>query len=74
MNIKYRDDLLQLVIDGINKYKDKTIASLEVVLYKDKEAIFTADLATTLNYLINDIYWNEEGDWSDANLAEVRVM
>ncbi len=53
-----------------------TLACIEVAFYVNGEGEprVTTDLATALGYLANDTYWNENGDWCDADRADVRVM
>jgi len=72
--IKNKTDLLLNIAHGLNKHDTCKISDLEVVLLEDGEEVLRAGVATALDYLANDIYWNEESDWRNANLAEVRVL
>jgi len=76
--IKYANELLQQIAAGVNQLSGKhrylSLAAVEVALVNGDDKEFTVDLATALDYLANDIYWNEDGDWSDARIARVRVI
>jgi len=50
------------------------VGCLEVRLYLEEEVVLIRDLPTTLEYLANDIHWDETGDWSDAKKATVREI
>lgn len=66
--------LLQNIAAGLNKHLNSPVWNLEVILYEDRDVVLKTDVPTAIDYLANDIRWNEDGDWSNANLAEVRVM
>ncbi|MCK5603598.1 hypothetical protein KAR91_17060 [Candidatus Pacearchaeota archaeon] len=72
--IKNKMDLLLNIAHDLNRHNTCSIANLEVVFYEDKEVVLETGVATALEYLANDIYWNEESNWSNANLAEVRTL
>lgn len=73
-HIIHREALLQNIAAGLNQHDGTKIANLEVVLYHDGEEVLRTDVPTMLDYIANDIYWNEVNDWSHANRAEVRTM
>jgi len=73
-NIMNAGKLLQDISDGINQHHQNSIACLEVIFYEDGEEVLKTGLPTALNYLANDIYWNEEGNWSLADMAKIKVM
>ena len=73
-NIKNMEILLQNIAAGLNKLKQHKICNLEVVFYKDKEIVLNTDVQTALDYLANDVYWNAENNWTDANTAKVRTF
>ena len=74
MTIKFKNTLLQNIADGLNKYQSRKIIDLEVQFFVDNELVMTRDVPTALNYLVNDIYWDEDNDWSDANHAKMRIL
>jgi len=74
LNIKHRDELLQQIAAGVNKHERVRICDLEVTFTYDGTIVLKTDLQTALDYLANDIYWNESSSWSEANLACVDVM
>ncbi len=74
MTIKFKNTLLQNIADGLNKYQSRKIIDLEVQFFVDKKLVMTRDVPTALNYLVNDIYWDEDNDWSDANHAKMRIL
>ena len=73
-HIKNHLSLLQNIAADMHKYDGRKIRDLEVVLLEDGKPVLCTDLPTVLDYLANDIYWNEESDWRNANRAEVRVL
>ena len=73
-NIKRSDELLQNIAAGVNKLDHNKVGDLEVVFYEDGKEVLATGLATALDYLAQDIYWNEEGSWANAERAEVRTL
>jgi hypothetical protein len=69
--IKHLTDLLQNIAAGVNHHQSHRVYALEVVLFEDDKEVLRTNLATILDYLANDIYWNEESDWRNANRAKV---
>ena len=68
-------ELLQQVAAGVNQHERNTVACLEVVLCgADGGELKIVGLATLLDWMANGIYWDEEGSWASARLAEVRSM
>jgi hypothetical protein len=72
--IKNAFDLLQNIAAGLHKHHMSRVANLEVILYQDNEAVCSGDVQTVLDYLANDLWWNEENEWDGADRAEVRTM
>jgi len=72
MHIKRRDDLMQQIAAGVNKLHRHRICDLTVTLITDNNS-FDFNLASALDTIANDLNWDERGDWSEANLAEVTV-
>lgn len=85
-SIENKDPLLADVARGLSKLVKEHLARplharskldvccIEVIFYDGKEVVLTTDLAMALDYLANDIYYDEESNWSGATRAEVRVM
>ena len=74
-NIKYRDELLDGIATGLKQHEDVRICNLEVILSDgDGNVVLKTSVPDVLNYIANDIYWDEETDWSKARLVEVRTM
>ena len=46
---------------------------MEVVFFKNNEVVLRTNVPTALDYLANDIYWNENNNWTDATHAVVEV-
>jgi hypothetical protein len=72
--IKFKDILLQMIADDLNLYKNHRVCDVEVVFYENDIQVMKRDVPTALNYLVNNIYWDEENNWSGADKAEVRVI
>jgi len=80
MNIKHREELLQQIAAELNKLRDHRICDLAIILSDGVEVSaegdecddeYAFDLPTFLDYLANDIYWNEEANWANARRAIV---
>jgi|TARA_Y100000034_G_scaffold121388_1_gene165528 hypothetical protein len=74
VKIKRANELLHLIAAGLNQHKQVALCNLEVALLCGGEEVLVADVQTVLDYLANDIYWNEDGDWSSADTAVVRSL
>lgn len=66
-----RETVLQNIASGLNEHSKKKVEDLVVVLYLP-EGTIEFPLAMMLDYLANDIYWNEDDNWSQASHAKVR--
>lgn len=68
-------ELLQNIAAGVSHHELASPSSMEVILRDgDGEVVLKAGIATVLDYIASDLYWNEESDWSDARTAEVSVF
>ena len=82
MNITHRDQLLGDIADGLTALFSEAqrrrapldALCLEVRLTEGGDCLLVAPLDTALSYLANDIYWDEAGDWSAADHAEVVTL
>lgn len=72
--IKNRETLLQNIAAGLNHRKTSCLVHLEAVFYEDGEVVMKRDVPTALDYLANDIYWDEDSDWSNADTASVETL
>ena len=81
-NIVHRDSLLDQIARGLRALVDDAVGrrgqtlaieSLEVQLFVGEQCRLACDVPMALSYLANDIYWDEQFDWSDADRAEVSV-
>jgi hypothetical protein len=72
--IKNAFDLLQNIAAGLNQRTMDTVCNLEVILYTDGEPVLRTDVATALDYLANDLWWNGDGEWDNADRAEVKSL
>lgn len=79
-NLRHRDLLLEQFADQLEYiFRDnpriQAAGCIEVVLkhpHHDKPYVF--GFIAALRMLIDDLYWDERGDWSDARELELRVM
>jgi hypothetical protein len=69
--IQHKDELLQQIAAGVNKYQDVKSSCLKVTLVTHDAEYEWFGLAPVLDVLANDIYWDERGDWSEARIARV---
>jgi hypothetical protein len=72
--IRHREGLLQNIASGLSRFQENKIYNLQVRFLEDGKTVLKADVPTALDYLANDIYWNEESDWSNANIAVVEIL
>ena len=74
-HIKRADDLLQNIAAGLNQLNGRkcTIYSVEVTFHVGDEE-FKFGLAQALDALASDLYWDDRGNWADAERATVREL
>lgn len=68
-HLKHADRLLQDIADGLVG-KDAGPRLLCVTFHCGNDK-YDFDLATAIDVIANDLYWDERGDWSDADRATV---
>lgn len=74
MNIKHREVLLQNIAAGLNQFDKpgcRTPVNCIEVIFNCEMNKYQFPLAVALDYIANDIYWDENGNWSDATHATV---
>ena len=73
----HREALLQNIADGVSQLQSRgstMLHSVGVKLYDEEGLeVCSASLGTILDYIVNDTYWDEGGNWSQATRAEVDV-
>jgi len=67
-------DLLQTLAAELNAHNTRKLSDLEVVFISNDGETLRCDVQTALDYISQDIYWNEEYDWSDALIVKVVVL
>lgn len=73
--IKHKDELLQQISDGLWLLSNSTmLGCIEVSFIKEGHVETTVSLSDALDYLAKGIYWNRDGNWSDADTAEVKLI
>lgn len=78
MNIKYRDHLLQNLLDGLKDHKKQSVTNLEVVFHGcmvdgEFNKNYPMDFIVALDWLLNDTYYDETSDIRDAHRLTVRT-
>lgn len=85
MHIKNREKLLQDIVDGLKELeRAEPHASVNLVIVTfyvsdpdhrscGKEVLRT-NLSTALGYIVNDIYFDEESNWQDADHARLHTI
>lgn len=75
--LKHSAALLQDIVDGLKNLERNRLDTLEVRFWtrRDKvsEVFYCFTLRTALDAICNDTYWDERGDWSNAERATVEV-
>ena len=76
-SIKHKNKLLQDIADGLEKFGDYKLHHLKVTFYvteadeESKRDSYEFGVSKALDVLVNDLYWDERGNWSHADLAVV---
>lgn len=74
VNIKHQVKLLQQLAAGLSKIDKRiTLGNIEVVII-DGDNEYTFSLVYALDFISNDIFYDERGDWSNADKAIVRTF
>ena len=73
-NIVDRDRLLADIVDGLKPIRGRVeLGDIEVAFGCGKK-LFTFGLVQALEVLTNDLYFDERGNWADADRALVRTF
>jgi len=65
--------LLQNIAAGLNRLDETKVGCLEVVLFdRDGNELKRGSVAWTLDAIANGLWWDEEGEWASAFIAEVK--
>jgi len=71
--MKHKEALLHDIAEGVRRESQRRVETIEVVFVTPSgEYEFSLDQA--LFAIANDSYWDERGNWADAESAKVRVM
>lgn len=83
-NLRNREKLLQDITSGLKdprlavssdkthgKTHDLRLWNMEVAFLEDGEIVANFDVPGAFDAIVNDIYWDEEGDWRNADEARV---
>lgn len=71
--IKHGPALLHDIAEGVRRESKHRIEVLEVV-FVTPSGEFEFSLEQALFALADDTYWDERGNWSDAESAKVRTL
>lgn len=71
--MKHKNALLQQLAEQLPHYESYSVNVLEVILH-DREHEYTFSLPTFLDYLANDVFRNELGDWTNATVLQIAVL
>jgi len=73
---RHANRLLQDIADGLRGYEDGEVklSSLEVTLYHNERKLLSLSVGQAIDWIVNDVTWDERGDFSAANSAEVVVL
>lgn len=81
-NLVHRESLLQQLADALKQHENRKpgasaprVTDLKVTIFVGKrKKVEIFGLALALDYLVNDIYWDDEnGDWSHADRLTVET-
>jgi hypothetical protein len=71
--LKHKEALLHDIAEGVRRESKHRIEVVEVV-FVTPNGEYELSLDQALFALANDTYWDERGNWADAESAKVRVM
>jgi hypothetical protein len=74
--VRHTRSLLQQIAVGINQQRKHKIEDIQVELFDTDrpDCKFLFGLNDVLDYLANDIYFDDRGDWAAARLAKVETI
>lgn len=74
-NLKHGDELLRQIAEVLKHLNVTPIHSVQVT-FSDRERrnCFVFSLHGALDAIARDSYWDETGDWSEANTATVEII
>lgn len=74
--LMHRDKLLSDIAEGLwPLIKNRTpLHCIEVVFFDEDGQGVAFDLRGAIDAIANDKFWDERGDWSQANKAVVRTI
>lgn len=76
-HIYHRDELLWQLGQGLRSHEgmgyDRKLSDIEVRWLKDDQVVKRTSVAVALDYLVNDIYYDEAADWSGCDALHVEV-
>jgi hypothetical protein len=72
-NLKFADKLLADIVYQLNTedYNMCRLYSISVQFLKDDQPLKKGNLNWALDCISNDLYWDDESNWEDANKAEL---
>jgi hypothetical protein len=77
-HLKFRDRLLsQLseIFNHIEKRQECKMINYEIALQDEEgEELVCSSPATVLHYVVEDLYWDETGEWQNAYKAVLRKL
>ena len=73
--LPHKNAWLQQIADGLKRnFLARTGANEVGLVDKHNEIEYTFELATFIDYIANEVYWDERGDWSQISELSLRVI
>lgn len=73
--LKHKMKLLQDIADGLKERGEERIRDLYVSFDANNGVdSYEFGLAQALDNIVNNVYWDERGDWSEADAAQVYTL
>ena len=72
--LKHKAKLLSDIANGLLRNSNSEIDDLEVAFYVGAKRFEIGAVYVALDYIANDIYWDERGNWSEADVASVYTL
>lgn len=68
---KNKLSLLDDIARGLKKHERHSVANLKASFFKEGECLLETSIAAAIDYLANDITFDEKGEWSEAAYIEI---
>ena len=74
-NLKHRDELLSELVEKLRKFDTYRLADIKVSLLDENKKVLVSyyGLQPALYVLVEDLYWDENGEYTSARYVELNI-